>query len=44
MNLPSARASRLAFGLFVAGFLVLVGGYAIGNTLAARDSARAIVG
>ena len=44
MNLPNARPSRLAFALFVVGFLVLVGGYMVGKDLAARDSARAIVG
>ena len=44
MNLSNARPSRLALAVFVAGFLLLVGGYAIGKDLAARDSARAIVG
>ena len=44
MSLSAARPSRLAFVLFVVGFLLLVGGYAIGKDLAARDSASAIVG
>ena len=44
MSLHTARPSRLALVLFVVGFVLLVGGYAIGKDLAARDSARAIVG
>ena len=34
MNLSNARPSRLAFALFVAGFLLLVGGYLVGKDLA----------
>lgn len=41
MNLSNARPSRLAFALFVAGFLLLVGGYLVGKDLAERDAASA---
>ena len=42
MNLPTARLPRLALVLFVAGFLLLVGGYLAGKDLAARDAAATV--
>ena len=44
MSLHTARPSRLALVLFVVGFVLLVGGYAIGKELAAGDSIGAVVG